>query len=483
MPTKKKEELVNKNSLNYYGTQFEYKFIKSLIENPEDFNEISSYLHPSDVSDPGLQEMVRQMLAFNDKKGRPATWRELEYLIKDKVDTEEKLHQVKDAYAQTKDIDCDALDDVSEIGIKFLKKQEMRRILLSAADKIEKNGYTPETLGDTIDNLRTVERKTKALYTTPYTLYDLVMSETIDKRITTGIPQLDEKMNGGLPKGTLGLLIAGTGVGKTTMMTHMATMITASGCKVLYLYFEDKDTDMIRKSYSVITGVQTKDFTNNNEEAKRALQMACKEHPNFARVCSKENNLRFLRLANGETTIEEIKSIVRTLEHRDGWKPDVIFLDYLSCIQSSSDKRLAIDKEFQTLDRAMKKLDAFVQEEDFAIWVAQQTNRSGAKEDTKSDRTANVQGSYRITQTASVILYLEKLRDSTDYNRANIYLDKCRGGELGEWRDVYFNNGTCQIDLGETMTAFNPDKAFANDIITDKVFTYENRDNFNGQDF
>lgn len=461
MPAKKKEETKIEKTLNYYGSQFEYKFIKSLIENPDDFNEVASYLHPSDVSVPGLQEIVRQQLAFYDKKGRPATWKELEYLIKDKVDTEEKLRMVKDAFATTKEIDCEAMDDVSDIGIKFLKKQEMKKILLSAADKIEKKGYTPDTLGDTIDDLRNIEKKTKAMYTTPYSLFDLVMTESVDKRITSGLSQLDEKMNGGLPKGTLGLLVAGTGVGKTTMMTHMATKITASGYKVLYLYFEDKETDMVRKTCSVVTGYKTNDFTNNNMEAIDALKKACKENDGYAKVFNKDENLRFLRLVNGETTIEEIKSTVRTLEHRDGWKPDVIFLDYLSCIQSSSDKKLAIDKEFQTLDRAMKKLDAFAQEEDFAIWVAQQTNRQGAKDDTRGDRTANIQGSYRITQTASVTLYLEKNRDAGDYNRANLYLDKCRGGELGEWKNIYFNNGTCQIDLGETMVStFNPDKAF-----------------------
>lgn len=459
MATKKKEETKIEKTLNYYGNQFEYKFVKSLIENPDDFVEVANYLHVTDFSIPGVQEMVRQMLAFYDKKGRAVTWKELEYAIKDKADTEEKLRIVKDAYQTAKEIDCDALDDVSEIGIKFLKKQEMRKILLGAADKLEKKGYTPDTLGDTIDELRNVERKTQALYVTPYSMFDVMMTESVDKRITTGINQLDDKMNGGLPKGTLGLLIAGTGVGKTTMMTNMATMITASGHKVLYLYFEDKETDMIRKACSVITGYRTNDFTNRNPEAIAALQNACKNEC-FARVFSKEGNLRFLRLVNGETTVEEIKSTVRTLEHRDGWKPDVIFLDYLSCIQSSSDKKLAIDKEFQTLDRAMKKLDAFAQEEDFAIWVAQQTNRSGAQDTTKSDRTANVQGSYRITQTASVILYLEKNRDAGDYNRANLYLDKCRGGELGEWLDIYFNNGTCQIDLGERMTGFNPDQAF-----------------------
>ena len=34
-----------------------------------------------------------------------------------------------------------------------------------------------------------------------------------------------------------------------------------------------------------------------------------------------------------------------------------------------------------------------------------------------------------------------------DYNRINLYLDKCRGASLGAWKGAFMNNGTCQIKL------------------------------------
>ena len=464
MAYKKKEENKLQKNLHFYGTNFEYKFVKSLIENPSDFNEIYAYLHPGDVEDKGLQLVIKTMLAYNDRKGRPGTWKELEYAIKDQVDTEEDAKEAKDAFIKAFQSDNDAMDDVSAIGIKFLKQQEAKRIYGLCSSKLDKDGYTPDGIENAIDLLRSIEKKTQAKYDSPYSLFKQVMSEGPDERVTTGIPQLDRQMNGGLGKGTTGILVAGTGVGKTTLMSYMATMIAAAGYKVLYLYFEDKPSDMQRKVYAAITGLNTNAFMNNNPDAEIALRNALDECPEFKNALDGKENLRYLKLVNGETTVEELKIQVRSLMKRDGWKPDVVFLDYMSCIQSSSDKRLAIDKEYQTLERAMKKIDAFAAEENFAFWVAQQTNRSGAKGESDDTPEANVQGSYRLLQTASAILYLERNRDyGDDINRANLRLRKCRGGELKDWYGVYLNNGTCQLDLedgGGEYSCMDPDREF-----------------------
>ena len=85
-----------------------------------------------------------------------------------------------------------------------------------------------------------------------------------------------------------------------------------------------------------------------------------------------------------------------------------------------------------------------------AIWAEQQTNRDAFKADTANNRIGNVQGSFRITQPCSFILYLSRASDeSGSYNRANLYLDKCRGCQPKSWENIYLNNGTCQINLSD----------------------------------
>ena len=113
--------------------------------------------------------------------------------------------------------------------------------------------------------------------------------------------------------------------------------------------------------------------------------------------------------------------------------------------------------EFQALERSMKRIESFAQEDDIAIWVAQQTNRDAFKEETsKNNRIGNVQGSFRITQPASFILYLN--RNSDEKNRANLYLDKCRGCEPKSWENIYLNNGNMEIDLSGCVENENVDE-------------------------
>ena len=449
-------------SFSYYGESFQYKFVKGLMDNPMEFQEIAPYLKPTDFSVPGVSIMVKEMLQFNEKRNRVPSWKELEYIIKDSLKTEDDVRQAKDAMQTVKESDDDAISSVLEIGINFVKQEEALRILGSSSDAIKNKGFSTDIIGDILDRLRSIETKTRTDYSTPLTLWNKMVNEGVDERITTGIPELDKQMNGGLARTTTGLLIAGTGVGKTTLMSNMAVMGAILGNNVLYIYFEDKDTDITRKAYSVITNIPTTAFFKGSEylnDAVDAVKNVMKENPDIREAFN--SRLKHMRLPNGETTIEELKTKVRSLERKEDWKPDIIYIDYIGCLQSSSDKKMAIDKEYATLERCMKRLDTFAQEENCAIWVAQQTNRDGAKMDGKNDRMANIQGSYRLVQTASAVLYLERNReDQNDYNRANLYLDKCRGGQLKEWHNIYLNNGTCQIDMSETIVTFDPDSEF-----------------------
>ena len=186
MAYKKKEETLMQKNLHTYGSNFEYKFVKSLLNNPSDFNEVSGYLHPVDVEDKD----------YNDRKGRLCTWKELEYEIKDQVKTEEEYRLVKDAFLNTRQIDDEAIDDVAEKGIRFLKQQEAKRIYRLCTTKLDKDGYTPDSIENAIDLLRSIEKKTQAKYDSPYSMYKIVMNEGRDERVTTGIPQLDERWTG-----------------------------------------------------------------------------------------------------------------------------------------------------------------------------------------------------------------------------------------------------------------------------------------------
>ena len=440
-----------KKSLENFGDNMQYRFVKFLIENPESFAEIEPYINPKSFDDEGLVSILGVMKVFYEEKGRTPSYMDLEFTLKDTVNETTALDKAYTAFKKIKEEEgmTDGVETAGEIGMKLVREKETLNQLKNAQISISNSGYAPERLERIIEGLQKIEGTSSAPYVTPISMYNEIMNESTAERVPTGIKILDAQMNGGLPRGTTGLLIAGTGVGKTTLFSIMACQTALLGNKVLYIFFEDKDTDFCRKFYSNITGLSTDAFHKDSPSCKEAEDAVREIFKND--LCVKDaftNNVRAMRLVNGETTVEMLKSKVCALIAQ-GWVPDVIFLDYIQCMKSSKDDKMSVDKEYATLDRLMKRLDAFAQEENLALWVAQQTNRDGAKKDS-SDRMGNVQGSFRICQTATGILYLERDRESADngdYNRINLYLDKMRGSSLAKWRHAYLHNGTCQIDL------------------------------------
>lgn len=456
MPTLKKD-------LEYFGDGFQYRFVKSLIEKPSDFVEIESYLNPKLFNDPGLVEILTKIKEFYKEKGRVPSYVDLEYYLKDNVKQQEELDLVYSAFKKIKDESLlDGMAEANDIGLRYVKEKETLHQLDLAKTSITRSGYESDRLSRIIEGLQGIENNGNVECINPGEMFSEIMTESKSERVTTGIEVLDRQMNGGLARSTTGLLIAGTGVGKTTLFSIMACRSAINGNKVLYIFFEDKDTDFCRKFYSNITGRFTDDFHSdspNCKEAENDVREEFRKHPEIKDAFF--NNVKAIRMVNGETTVEMVKTKIRSLIV-SGWKPDVVYLDYIQCMKSSSDGKMSIDKEYATLDRCMKRLDAFAQEENFALWVAQQTNRDGNKKESV-DRIGNIQGSFRLCQTASAILYLERNNeDDGDYNRINLYLDKCRGASLGAWKGAFMNNGNCQIKLeGYDPTSPFDEKTFS----------------------
>ena len=211
----------------------------------------------------------------------------------------------------------------------------------------------------------------------------------------------------------------------------------------MQIFFEDTKEDIARKHIAHLTNTPTNKIygeTATNLINELMMDGEYKETLNY--------RLRTVRMENGETTVETIRNYINTVINNEGWKPDMIFIDYLSCLLPTENKTIAMQNEWQAWERCMKKLEVLAKDLNIVIWVSQQTNRNGMITTTAKERMANIQGSFRAIQPCSFVLYLDRtLTNDNDFNKASLYLDKCRGCQPCEWRDIYMNNGTCQIDL------------------------------------
>lgn len=441
-----------KDNFGNLGNAGEFPIVKAIFEDSEFFLKISSSLKPTAFTNKYLSNMVKIFTDRYKENGDLLDYKSLEILIKNVETNASELQNYAEAFKRLKgdEITDEQLKIAKETAESFFKALECVRVITNFKSSLDKNGYSVERLSNYIQQLQEVEKYGDLeIPVNGDEMIEPTITQAKTERITTGVNELDEIFRGGFPKGAVSLLIAGTGVGKSTLGSIFCCNAAQSGKKVLHIFFEDSKEEISQKYYAHMLNRNTFEFegyttdTNKYKEIATSLRQYSHNKNNFLKNC-----VKMYRMKNGETTIDDIIAVVRKLKVMENFTPDFIFIDYFSCLRTSSNEVIRIQNEWQAMERCMKRIEQFANSENIAILVAQQTNRNGMDEDTANKRMANIQGSYRITQPASIILYLD--RTGCEKNRANLYIDKARGCDVNgktEYENIFLDNGTCQIDL------------------------------------
>ena len=275
---------------------------------------------------------------------------------------------------------------------------------------------------------------------------DLALEKDSRLPIATGIIGIDNLLEGGLGRGELGIVLAPTGTGKTTLLTKMANTAYNQGYNVLQVFFEDNPGNIKRKHYTIWSGVAPKDQPENAEEVKIKVKEA--------EVQSK-GGIKLLKLASDNVTISEIKNKVRKLIS-DGFKIDLLLIDYVDCI---SPERSVSGDEWKGEGSIMRSLESMTGEFDIAIWTATQGNRESiSSEVVNSDQMG---GSIKKAQIAHVIVSIAKTLEQKENNLATLTLLKSRIGRDGViFQNCKFNNEYLVIDTDtqNTLLGFEEQK-------------------------
>ncbi len=180
--------------------------------------------------------------------------------------------------------------------------------------------------------------------------------------IRTGIVGLDNVLKGGLGRGELGVVLAPTGTGKTTLMTKFANTAYNDGFNVLQIFFEDNEAQIKRKHYTIWSGIAPDDQPEFKEEVLSAVREQQERST---------GSLKLSKLPSDNITISEIKSKIRKMIS-EGFKPDLVLIDYVDCI---SPERSVDGEEWKGEGSIMRSLESMTSEFNIAIWTATQGNR------------------------------------------------------------------------------------------------------------
>ena len=264
--------------------------------------------------------------------------------------------------------------------------------------------------------------------------------------IPTGVVGIDNLLKGGLGRGELGVVLAPTGTGKTTLLTKFANAAFNNDFNVVQIFFEDNVNNIKRKHFTIWSGIAPDDQTEVPEEVEKRV--------NDAKERSK-GQLRLLKLPSDSVTISEIKSKLRKMI-ADGFRIDLLTLDYVDCI---SPERSAFGEEWKGEGAIMRQLESMTSEFDIAIWTATQGNRESIKSEVVT--TDQMGGSIKKAQIGHVVLSIGKTIQQKELHLATLTLLKSRVGRDGVIFDnCHFNNEylTIDTDSHSTMLGFEQDK-------------------------
>ena len=189
-----------------------------------------------------------------------------------------------------------------------------------------------------------------------------------EEKIPFDLEKFNYITKGGLPNKTLNIALAGTGVGKSLFMCHMAGSALTQGYNVLYITCEMAEEKIAERIDANLLNVNVKDimelpevlFNSKVNEISRKTQgkLIIKEYPTASAHAG------------------HFKALLSDLKLKKDFAPDLIFVDYLNICASVRYKG-AVVNSYTYVKAIAEELRGLAVESNVPIVSATQTTRSG----------------------------------------------------------------------------------------------------------
>lgn len=192
----------------------------------------------------------------------------------------------------------------------------------------------------------------------------------VEERIPFGLEYFDKITKGGLPRKTLNICLAGTGVGKSLFMCSFGASVLTQGKNVLYITMEmaeERIAERIDANLMNLPIDQLETLPRDLFETK------------ISKIAQKtQGKLIVKEYPTGSAHAGHFRALLNDLRLKKNFKPDIIFIDYLNICASSRMKGLGGSVNTYSYVKAIaEELRGLAVEFDVPIVSATQTTRSG----------------------------------------------------------------------------------------------------------
>ena len=293
---------------------------------------------------------------------------------------------------------------------KFCKDRAIHNAILGGIQIIDGKDktHTPEYLPELLSGALSVSFDQKVGH--DYLLesqqrYDFYKKK--EERLELDLDFFNKITRGGIPSKTLNICLAGTGVGKTMFMTHLASSVLLQGKNVLYITMEMAEERIAERIDANLLNVGMSDLEElpysmyetkiNKLQSKTSGKLIIKEYPT----------------ASAHTG--HFRSLLKELALKKSFKPDIVFIDYLNICSSARFKAGANVNSYTYIKAIAEELRGMAVENDIPIFSATQTTRGGfVSSDVGLEDTSE---SFGLPATADFMFALISSEELDDKNQ------------------------------------------------------------------
>ena len=346
--------------------------LSQLIHNEEFNRKVIPFLKKEYFHQRSEQILFEEINEFVEKYSNPPTKTSLEIEIENRKDLSDNDHKSVLTLLnslENSEVDYDWLLNTVE---KFCKDKAVYNAVVDSIKIIDNkvkdktSEAIPELLSDALsvsfdnhighDYIEESDRR-----------YDYY--HRVEDRIPFDLEYFNKITKGGLPQKTLNIALAGTGVGKSLFMCHLASSTLMQGKNVLYITLEMAEERIAERIDANLMNITIDEL---HELPKKMFD---------------DKIVKLQNKTNGKLIVKEyptatahsahFRGLIKELAIKRTFKPDIIFVDYLNICASSRLKGATNVNSYTYIKSIAEELRGLAVECNVPIMSATQTTRSG----------------------------------------------------------------------------------------------------------
>ena len=346
--------------------------LTQLVTNEQYARKVLPFMKGDYFSDKTERTVFEEITKFVDKYNKIPTQTSLEIEVSGRKDLNEEEFKKVVAVIQTlesTDVDFDWLVDTTE---QFCKDKAVYNAIvdgisiIDGKDKQRGPDAIPSILTDALavgfDNR--VGHDYLADADDRFDFY-----HTVEEKIPFDLEFFNKITKGGLPPKTLNIALAGTGVGKSLFMCHMAANCLSMGRNVLYITLEMAEERIAERIDANLMNISMEDLHD--------LPKQMYDNKIAKIIKSTSGKLIVKEYPTASAHSAHFRGLIKELAIKKSFSPDILFIDYLNICASTRYKGQTNVNSYMYIKAIAEELRGLAVETNVPIMSATQTTRSG----------------------------------------------------------------------------------------------------------